>query len=50
MDMEFVTMNQVNVDALMDTLETLAKYLVSVSLSILSNDFLYYVITKYCPY
>ena len=47
---ERVTRYQVNVVALMDTLVTLAKCLVSVSLSILSNDFLYHFIAKYFTY
>jgi len=50
MDTERVIRNQVNVDALTDTLETRAKCLVSVFLSILSNNFLYHFIAKYCTY
>ena len=47
---ERVTRNQVNVVALMDTLETLAKCLVSVFLSMYSNDFLYHFIAKLSKY
>ena len=47
---EHVTRNRVNVVALMDTLEPLAKCLVSAFQSIVLNDFLYHFNSKYSPY
>ena len=44
---ERVSRNQVNVVALMDTLETLVKCLVSAFLSILLDELLYNFIAKY---
>ena len=47
---ERVTRNQVNVVALVDTLETLAKCLVSAFVLTLLNDFLYNFTAKYYSY